>query len=76
MDIFETIKTAINESPRNDYTAELHLQIIKFSEQLAGLTAKEFCQRLEIAPSYGTEFSKMIKIAPRLRQAGLNPEKI
>ena len=79
MGIFATmreIKTAIESSPRNSYIAELHLQVIKHSEQLKGVTGREFCEALEIGPAFGTEFSKMRKIAPRLIAAGLDPSKI
>jgi hypothetical protein len=70
------IKTAVNAAPRNGYVAELHLQIIKYAEQLEGVTGKEFCEALGIGPSFGTEFAKMRKIAARLRNAGLDPPKI
>jgi hypothetical protein len=70
------IKTAIDGSPRNSYVAELHLQIIKYADALKNITGKEFCEAVGISPAYGIEFSKMRKISERLRQAGLNPEKI
>jgi hypothetical protein len=70
------IRTAIDQAPRNDYTAELHLQIIKYADVLANMTGKEFCEMLGIGTSFGVEFNKMRKIAARLRNAGLNPEKI
>ena len=74
--IFRSIKQAIDGAPRNDYTAELHLQVIKHAEQLQEITAKDFCTGVGIPPSYGTEFAKMRKIAERLRHAGLDPAKI
>lgn len=74
--IFANIKRAIDASPRNFYVAELHLQIIKYADQLENVTGKEFCAELAIGKSFGTEFSKMKKIAPRLKEAGLNTEKI
>ena len=72
----EQIKTAINASPRNDYTAELHLQVIKYADVFHNVTGKEFCKALGIGAAYGTEFSKMRKLAPRLKRAGLNPDRI
>lgn len=66
------IKRAIDDAPRNAYVAELHLQIIKYSDVLQDVTGKEFCEALEIGPSFGTEFAKMKKIAPRLKKAGLD----
>lgn len=71
-EVFDRIKTAINTAPRNGYVAELHLQVIKYSEELDGVTGKEFCVGLGIGPSFGTEFAKMRKIAARLKQANLN----
>jgi hypothetical protein len=50
----------------------LHLQIIKYADELAALTGKEFCEGLGIGPSFGTEFAKMRKIAGRHKQAILN----
>ncbi len=31
--VFRTIKQAIDAARRNDYTAELHLQIIKYADR-------------------------------------------
>lgn len=72
----QRIKVAIDGSPRNSYVAELHLQIIKYAEELKSVTGKEFCETLGISLAYGIEFSKMRKIAGRLRQAGLDPDRI
>jgi hypothetical protein len=72
----KNIKTAINAAPRNSYIAELHVQIIKYADVLQNVTGKEFCEGLGVGPSFGTEFAKMRKIAPRLRKAGLDPMKI
>jgi hypothetical protein len=70
------IKNAIDGSPRNSYVAELHLQIIKYADELKNVTGKEFCEVVGISPAFGTEFSKMRKISERLRRAGLDPSKI
>jgi hypothetical protein len=74
--IAEKIRRALDASPRNAWTAELHLQVIKYAEELQTITGKEFCELIGIAPSFGTEFIKMKKIAERLRNAGLVPGKI
>jgi hypothetical protein len=74
--VFQNIKQAIDAAPRNDYTAEIHLQVIKYADQLQEITAKDFCAGVGLANSYGTEFAKMRKIAERLRNAGLDPAKI
>jgi hypothetical protein len=72
----QKIKDAINNSPRNGYVAELHLQVIKYGDVLADVTGKEFCAALDIGPSFGTEFSKMRRISKRLINAGLDVSKI
>ena len=74
--VFRSIRQAIDAAPRNDYTAELHLQVIKYADRFQDVTAKDFCAGVGIATSYGTEFAKMRKIAERLRIAGLDPAKI
>ena len=40
--IFEQIKLALADAPRNQYTAELHLQMIKYADELKHITSKEF----------------------------------
>src|ERR1700749_2779896 len=70
------IKVAIEGAPRNSYIAELHVQIIKYADVLQNVTGKEFCEELGIGSSFGTEFAKMRKIVPRLRSAGLHPNRL
>ena len=70
------IKAAIENSPRNAYVAELHLQVIKYSDALEGVTGREFTEALDIGASFGTEFLKMLKIAGRLKRAGLDVDQI
>jgi hypothetical protein len=74
--ILERIKRAIENSPRNGYVAELHVQTIKYADALEGISGKQFCEALGIGESFGTEFAKMRKIAPRLRAAGLDVNRI
>lgn len=74
--IFEAIKKAIDAAPRNGYVAELHLQVLKYADELDGVTGKEFCEKLGIGPAWGSEYAKMRKISDRLRKAGLVPERI
>ena len=75
-DIFTKIKDAIATASRNQATAEKHLQMIKYADQLESITAKEFCEGTDLAASYGTEFSKMRNITTRLKAAGLDVNKI
>ena len=75
-DIIDEIKQALASAPRNRYMAELHLQSIKYADELSNITAREFCEELGLRPSYATEFSKMRNLTSRLKAAGLNTRKI
>lgn len=73
-EIYSRIKQVLSGAPRNQYTAELHLQMIKYADQLEKVTAKEFCEGVGLRQSFGTEFSKMRNLTQRLKAAGLNTE--
>jgi hypothetical protein len=75
-EIFARISSAIERSPRNAYVAELHLQAIKYADELEGITGREFCEGVGIPTSFGTEFAKMRKIGPRLKAAGLDVSRL
>ena len=75
-DLFANIKDSIEKAPRNGYVAELHLQVLKHAHLLENVSGKEFCERLGLRPAWGSEYSKMKKIAPRLKAAGMDPAKI
>lgn len=72
--IYKQIREALANAPRNQYTLEMHLQMIKYADQLKNVTSKEFCEGVGIKPSFGTEFSKMRNITQRLKSAGLNTD--
>jgi len=74
--IYESIRAALNEAPRNQYTTEMHLQMIKHADFLKDITAKEFCEGVGLKPSFGTEFSKMRNLTQRLKAAGLDVSRI
>lgn len=75
-DIYSHIKQTLESAPRNQYTAELHLQMIKYADELKNITAKEFCQGVGLRQSFGTEFSKMRNLTQRLKAAGLKTEQL
>jgi hypothetical protein len=75
-EIYARIKQALSDAPRNQYTAELHLQMIKYADELATITAREFCEGVGLRESLGTEFSKMRNLTKRLKAAGLNAAKL
>jgi len=73
-EIYQRINQALAEAPRNQYTVELHLQMIKYADALKTITAKEFCEGVGLSQSLGTEFSKMRNLTQRLKAAGLNTD--
>ena len=75
-EIFNSIVSAVNNAPRNQQTAELHIQMIKYADQLKTITSKEFCEETKLPIGYGSEFSKMRNITDRLKAAGLDVSKL
>lgn len=75
-EIYERIKQVLADAPRKQYTAELHLQMIKYADELTNITAKEFCEGVSLRSSFGTEFSKMRNLTQRLKAAGLDTAKL
>lgn len=75
-DIFDHIKRAVLSAPRNRQTAELHIQMIKYADELKTITSKEFCEEAGLPIGYGSEFSKMRNITERLKAAGLDVSKL
>ncbi|WP_261817623.1 HTH-like domain-containing protein [Vibrio gallicus] len=74
--IFFRIKEALEQAPRNQRMAELQIQCLKYADDLPSITAREFCETLNLKPSYGTEFSKMRNLTSRLKSAGLDVTKL
>ena len=54
----------------------MHLQMIKYADELRNVTAKEFIEGVGLKPSFGTEFSKMRNLTDRLKAAGLDTSKL
>ena len=75
-EIYERIRQKLAEAPRNQYTAELHLQMIKYADDLKSITANDFCEGVGLRSSLGTEFSKMRNLTLRLKAAGLDTDKL
>jgi hypothetical protein len=73
-EIYEQIRKALADAPRNQFTVEMHLQMIKYADQLKSVTSKEFCEGVGLKPSFGTEFSKMRNLTQRLKSAGLSAD--
>ncbi|WP_270672313.1 transcription factor [Aeromonas sp. QDB17] len=75
-EIYQQIKSALSSAPRNQYTVELHLQMLKYADELTHVTAREFCEGVGLKESLGTEFSKMRNLTARLKLAGLDSSKL
>lgn len=75
-EIFKLIVSAVNNAPRNQQTAELHIQMIKYADQLKAISSKAFCEATKLPIGYGSEFSKMRNITERLKAAGLDVSKL
>ena len=75
-EIYQQIKQALSAAPRNQYTVELHLQMLKYADELKHVTAREFCEEVGLKESLGTEFSKMRNLTTRLKLAGLDTSKL
>lgn len=71
-EITKHIRKKIKDAPQGNLYTVMHLQMIKFYKELENLSGREFCEEVEISPKYGTEFSKMRRIAPELVKAGLD----
>lgn len=74
--IFKHIQTALKRAPRNSYSAEVCIQIIKWAPELEGLRAQEFCEGTRIPLGYIADFSKMRKISQRLVASGFDVKKL
>lgn len=75
-EIFHTIKNALDRAPRNNFTVVMHLQMLKYADELKNITSKEFCDGVGVNQSFGTEFSKMRKLVEQLKKAGLKTDQI
>ncbi|MBI6337995.1 HTH-like domain-containing protein [Proteus sp. PR00224] len=76
IEIYTRIKQVLDDTPRNQYTAEMHLQMIKYADELDNITSKKFCEGVSLRSSFGTEFSKIRNLTQRLKAAGLDTAKL
>lgn len=71
-EIFRHIANAIKAAPDKQRTAEMHLQMIKWADELSDLSGRAFCDSVGLGPFFAAEFSKMKNSAQRLKAAGLD----
>lgn len=74
--IYHNIKQARLNAEPGKKTAELHLQLLKYANELRNVDRKAICEELGIENSYAAEIGKMRNIIDRLIAAGLEPSKI
>ena len=58
----ERVKTAYKNAPRSDFVAHLHASIQENWEDLEIFTGRQFCKAADLKESYGSEFSKALKV--------------
>lgn len=74
--IYESIKSARSKATPGEKTAELHLQFLKYAQDLSNVDKKAICEELGISKTYTAEIGKMRNIVDRLVKAGLDVNKI
>jgi len=74
--IYAEIKKALRDAPPRAKSAEMHLQLIKYADELKHVPSDIVCDRIGVNQSFRTVVSKMIKIVNRLKAAGLDVSKI
>lgn len=74
--IYAEIKKALREAAPRGKSAEMHLQLIKYADELKDIPSDVVCDRIGVNQSFRTVVSKMIKIVNRLKAAGLDVSKI
>jgi len=75
-EIYKAIKSARSKAPVGEKTAELHLQFLKYAQDLSSVDRKAICEELGISKTYTAEIGKMRNIVDRLVKAGLDVNKI
>lgn len=58
--IFTNIQKALAEAPRNQYTVEMHLQMIKYADSFENITAKKFCEGVALKAALAQNSAKCV----------------
>ncbi|HCT8863627.1 TPA: transcription factor [Klebsiella variicola] len=75
-EIFSAIRKAVDSAPKGDRTVTVQLQIIKYYQNLTGVTAREFVEEVGLKSSLVTLYTDSIKLACKLSEAGMDKDKI
>lgn len=71
--MYEEIAREISAAAANRRKAAMvHYQVLMNADQLCGVDAKEFCERVGIEPSWEVEFNKMVNLAQLLKERGIS----
>ncbi len=60
-EIYRRITLALDKAPRNQFTVELHLQMLKHADELKHITEREFCEGVGFRPGFGTKSRNLVK---------------
>lgn len=74
--IYAEIRKALREAAPRAKSAEMHLQLIKYADELKHVRREVICDGIGVSQSFRTVVGKMIKIVSRLKAAGLDVTKI
>ena len=58
-EVFAAIKREIDIAPRKERMVTIHKMMFLHAKDFTHLTAREFCERLNLLESFKTEFSKI-----------------
>lgn len=75
-EIFKAMRQAINSAPQGNRSSEMHLQLLKYAQELKHVPRESICEEVGLSPSFKTEVGKMQNIIDRLVAAGLDVSKI
>ncbi|MGG7989822.1 transcription factor [Klebsiella aerogenes] len=74
--IFDAMRQAINAAPQGNRSSEMHLQLLKYAQELKNVPRESICEEVGLSPSFKTEVGKMRNIIDRLVAAGLDVSRI
>ena len=68
----DNIRKAVHAAAgSNQKIAMFHFQVLKNAKELEGLNPKAFCKEIQVAETYGTEFTKMISLSRLMKEQGV-----
>lgn len=74
--VYSAIQKAIADAAPGAKTAEMNLQLIKYADTLKHLNCEVICEGIGINKSFRSEVLRIMKIAERLKAAGLDASRL